>query len=179
MRGWLGRLLNHGGEVDGVDQLRLREGVGQTAQGGHDAGHGLAVVFPPVAGDKDYLPAAIIKPVQNLRAEGEILHNGGLEGVNHGVARQKDPFGDVLPGQIVPVGGGGAEVEVGNGAHQLPVDLLGEGGPLVIGAQPGLHVAHGDLVVEGGQRPGEGGGGISMDQHQVGPGLLQHPVHAA
>ena len=175
---FVGRLLNHGGEMDGVDQLRLREGVGQAAQGGHDVGHGLAVILPPVAGDEDHLPIAIIKPVQNLRAKGEILYNGGLEGVNHGVARQKDPFDDVLPGQIVPVGGGGAEVEVGNGAHQLPVDLLGEGGPLVIGAQPRLHVAHGDLVVEGGQRPGKGGGGVAVDQHKVGPGLLQHPVHA-
>ena len=69
-------------------------------------------------------------------------------------------------------------MQVGDGPHHLPVHLLGVGGPLVIGPQAGLHVAHRDLVVESGQRPGKGGGGVAVDQHQVGLGLLQHPVHA-
>ena len=44
----------------------------------------------------------------------------------------------------------------------------------VPGAQPRLHVAHGDLLVKRRQRPGKGGGGVPMDQHQVGPHLLKH-----
>ena len=32
---------------------------------------------------------------------------------------------------------------------------------------PRLHVAHGDLLVKRRQRPGKGGGGVPMDQHQV------------
>ena len=175
---FVGRLLDHGGEVDRGDQLRLRKGVGDAPQGGHDVGHGLAVVLPPVAGDQNYLSVDIIQIIQDIRSKGKILYNRCLEGVNDGIARQKDALCDVLPGQVVPVGHGGAEVQVCDGAHQLPVDFLGVGGPLVIGAQPRLHMAHGNLVVEGGQRPGEGGGGVAVDQHQVGPGLLQNAVHA-
>ena len=35
-----------------------------------------------------------------------------------------------------------------------------------------------DFVVEGGQCPGKSSGGVSMNQHQVRGGLLQHSVHA-
>ena len=69
-------------------------------------------------------------------------------------------------------------MEVSDGTHQPAVDFLRVGGPLVPGAQTGLHVAHGDFVVKRGQCPGEGGGGIAVDQNQVGAGLLQYAVHA-
>ena len=164
--------------MDGVDQLRVREGVGDAAQGGHDIGHGLTVVLPAVAGDQDHPAVLVVQAVENLLLEGEALLHRGLKGVDHRVSGEEHPGLDVLPGQVVPVGGGGAEVQVGDGPHHLPVHLLREGGPLVIGAQTGLHMAHRDLVVEGGQGPGKGGGGVPVDQHQVGPGLVQHAVHA-
>ena len=174
----VGGLLHHGGQVNGIDQLHLGEGIGHPAQGGHDVGHGLAVILPPVAGDQNDLFALIVQLIQNIFCKGEILYNCGLEGIDDGVASEKDVLGDVFPGQVVPVGGGGTEVQVGQGAHHLPIHLLGEGGPLVIGAQTGLHMAHGDLVIESGQGPGEGGGGVPVDQDQVGLGLLQHALHA-
>ena len=61
----MGSLLDHGGEVDGVDQLHLGEGVGNAAQGGHDVGHGLTVVFPAVAGDQDHLSVDIIQIIED------------------------------------------------------------------------------------------------------------------
>ena len=131
-----------------------------------------------MAGDQNDLLALIVQLIQNIFCKGEALYNCGLESINDGVSGEKDVLGDVFPGQVVPVGGGGTEVQVGQGAHHLPIHLLGEGGPLVIGAQTGLHMAHGDLVIESGQGPGEGGGGVTVDQDQVGLGLLQHALHA-
>ena len=60
----VGRFLDDRGEVDGIDQLRLGEGVSGPAQGGHDVGHGLAVVLPAVAGDEYHFSVDIIQIVQ-------------------------------------------------------------------------------------------------------------------
>ena len=174
----VGGLLDHRREVYGVDQLHLGEGIGNAVQGGHDVGHGLAVVFPAVAGDQDHLPVLIIQIVEDILCKGKILYHGGLEGVNDGVAGEEDPLSDILTLEVLLVGHGGAEVQVGNGAHHLSVHLLGEGRPLVVGAKASLHMAHGDLVVEGGQSTGEGSGGVAVDQNQVGLGLIEHIIHA-
>ena len=164
--------------MDGIDQLRLGEGVSGPAQGGHDVGHGLAVVLPAVAGDEYHFSVDIIQIIQCVLRKGKILYNCCLECVNDGVACEEDALCDVFPGQVVTIGRGGAEMEVGDGPHHLPVHLLRVGGPLVVGAQACLHVSDRNPVVEGGQRPGEGGGGVPVDQHQVGLCVLQHPVHA-
>ena len=50
---------------------------------------------------------------------------------------------------------------------QTAVGLLRERVKQVVGAQAGLHVANGNLLVEGGQGGGEGGGGVSLNQHQI------------
>ena len=130
-----------------------------------------------MAGDQDHLPVLIIQIVENILCKGEILYHGGLESVNDGVAGEEHALGDILTLKVFLIGHGGAEVEVCNGAHHLPVHLLGEGGPLIVGAQARLHVTHRNLVVEGGQGSGKGGGGVAVDQHQVGLGLVKHVVH--
>ena len=172
------RLPHHGRQVDRVHQLHVLKGLGHPAEGGHDVGHGLAVILPPVAGDQDDLLMFIVQLVEQFSCKVIILYNCCLESVNDGIAGDKHPVGDVLPGQVGHVGGSGTEMQVGNVAHQLAVHLLREWGVLVPGAQAGLHMTHLDLMVESGQSTGKGGGGVAMDQHQVGLGLLQHPLHA-
>ena len=61
----MGRLLDHRGEVDRIDQLHVGEGVRHPAQGGHNIGHGLSVVLPPVAGDQDHLSVDIIQIIED------------------------------------------------------------------------------------------------------------------
>ena len=61
----MGRLLDHRGEVDRIDQLHVGEGVGHPAQGGHDVGHRRSVVLPPVAGDRDHLSVDIIQIIED------------------------------------------------------------------------------------------------------------------
>ena len=65
-------------------------------------------------------------------------------------------------------------------AGEGAVHLLGKRRIPVIGAQSGLHMAHRRLLVKGAQSRRKGGGGISMDQHDVRPALfhyLGHPFH--
>ena len=137
---------------------------------------GCAVVLPPVAGDQDHLSVDIIQIIEDvlLKSESPLqLWSGARRSPCCRSGRR--PASMPFPGQIVPVGGGGAEVQVSDGADHPAVHLLREGGVLVIGAQAGLHVAHGHLVVEGGQGAGEGGGGVTVDQDQVGLGPAPAP----
>ena len=59
-------------------------------------------------------------------------------------------------------------MQLGHLGDQAAVCLLWEGVIEVVGAQTRLHMAHGDLVVEGGEGGGKGGGGVALHQHQVG-----------
>ena len=69
----MGRLLDHRGQMNGVDQFGVREGVGHPAQGGHDGGHRLAVVLPPGTSDQNYFSVHIIQAVQDSFPKGELL----------------------------------------------------------------------------------------------------------
>ena len=162
------RLPHHWGQMDGVDQLGLREVLGDPPEGPHDVGHGLAVVLPPVAGHQDDLFPLVIQGVEQVRAEAIVRADRGFQGVDHRVAGDEEAVPDPLVLQIPPVGPGGTEVELGQAAHHGPVHLLREGGVPVPGPQACLHVAHGDLLVKGRQGAGEGGGGVAVDQDQVG-----------
>ena len=74
----VGRLLHHRGQVDGIDQLHIGESVCHTAQGSHDVGHGLTVVFPTMAGDKDDFAVDIIQLIQDIGCKVVILAHGCL-----------------------------------------------------------------------------------------------------
>ena len=65
----------------------------------------------------------------------------------------------------------------GNATHQATVHLLGEGRVFIVSAQSRLHVAHGDLTVKRRQGAYKGGGGITVDQHQIGLGCGQNALH--
>ena len=60
------RFPHYRGQVDGIDQLRLREGVRHPAQGGHDICHGRSVVLPAVAGHQQDAPAGIVQAVEQF-----------------------------------------------------------------------------------------------------------------
>ena len=172
------RLPDHRGQVEGVHQLHVGEGLGQPPQGGHDVGHRFPIILPPVAGHQKDPAVLVVQLVEQGGGKAVARPDGGGHGVNDRVSGDEHPVGDVLPAQIVPIPGGGAEVQSGDAPHQPAVHLLRVGGVFVIGPQTRLYMAHLNLVVEGGQGPGKGGGGVPVDQHQVGFGLLQHPFHA-
>ena len=173
-----GALLDHRAQVDRIDQHHVLVGAGDVGQGGHDVLHGLTVVLPPVAGHQHHLFALVGQAVEGLGGEDKVLPHSGPQGVDHCVAGDEHVLRDPLPAQVLPVVLRGAEVEIRNGRHQLPVHLLRVGGVLVVGPQPRLHVAHRHLMVEGGQGPGKGGGGIPVDQDHVRLQGVDGLVHA-
>ena len=63
---------------------------------------------------------------------------------------------------------GRGEVITREARDQDPVHLLGEGTRRVAGSKPRLDVADGDAVKEARQRAGHGGGGVALDQQEVG-----------
>ena len=56
---------------------------------------------------------------------------------------------------------------VGQDPGQLAVDFFRERPVFIPGAEPGLHVAHGNFQVKGRQGRHKGGGGVAVHQHQV------------
>ena len=63
---------------------------------------------------------------------------------------------------------------MGDQVNRLPVEFLREGRIQIVGAQPRLHMAHGDLQIKTGQRRHKGGGGVAMHQHHIGLFVFQY-----
>src|SRR6185369_9493565 len=75
--------------------------------------------------------------------------------------------------QVLPRPISGGEVKVSHAAGHPAVNLFGEGGVLVAGTQTGFYVSCRDSCIEGGERGRHGGGSVTVNKHQVGPGLGQ------
>ena len=52
--------------MDGIDQLHILIAIGNSPQGSHDVGHGLTVIFPPMAGNQNDLLPLIIQMVEKI-----------------------------------------------------------------------------------------------------------------
>ena len=100
-----------------------------------------------------------------------------VEGINDGVAGDEDLALRLLVEEVLLAKGRGGEVVGGDAAGDLAVHLLGPGAVDVVGAEAGLHVAHGNLLVERSEGSGGGGGGVAVDQHHIGLAGLEHVAH--
>ena len=100
-----------------------------------------------------------------------------MEGVDDGVAGDEDPALCLLVEEVLLAEGRGGEIVGGDAASDLAVHLLGPGAVDVVGAKAGLHVAHGNLLVEGSEGSGGGGGGVAVDQHHIWLARLEHVAH--
>ena len=165
--------------MDRINQLHVPVLLGDLTEGQTNVLHRLAVILPPVAGDQKHLLLPVGQAVQLVGSEAVVLPHSGFQRVDDGVSRDEDALGvPALPKEVLPVPGGGAEVQVRDGGGKHPVHFLGKGGVFVIGPQPRLHMAHGHLMIVGGEGPGEGGGGIPVDQDHVRLQLADGLVHA-
>ena len=161
------RFPHHRAEMDGIHQLHLRILLRNLPQRQHNVLHRLAVILPAVAGDEDDLFLPVGQVVQFVRGKFVILPDGGFQCVDHRIAGDEQPLGDILPQEVILVVHRRAEIKIRNGGNQLAVHFLREGRILVIGSETGLHMAHLHLMVKGGQGPGKGGGGIPVDQDHI------------
>ena len=156
--------------VDGVD----RPGVGvllhNAADGAEHAVHGLAQVLTAVR--RDEYESGALRPLE--LGVGIALAHGGAQGVDAGVAGDPDlGLWLALVEKVLPARLRGGEVVLAHDVYRLAVELLGPGAVDVVRAQARLDVAHGDLQVEACERRREAGRGVAVDQHDVGPLVLE------
>lgn len=166
----VGGLANERVHVDGVDCLGVRMLLHHAADGAEHAVHGLAKVLAAVRRDED--EAGALRPVE--LGMGVPLAHGGAQGVDAGVAGDPDlELGLALGEQVLLARLRGGEVVLAHDVDSLAVELLGPGAVDVVRAKARLDVAHGDLQVEAGERRGEAGRGVAVDQDDVGPLVLE------
>lgn len=164
------RLADERVHVDGVDRLGVGVLLHHAADGSEHAVHGLAQVLTAVCRDED--EAGALGPLE--LGVGVALAHGSAKGVYAGVAGDPDPgLGLALVEQVLLAGLRGCEVVLAHDVDRLAVELLRPGAVDVVRAQAGLDVAHGDLQVEAGERRGETGRGVAVDQDDVGPLALE------
>lgn len=164
------RLADERVHVDRVDSLGVGVLLHHAADGAEHAVHGLSQVLAAVRRDED--EAGALGPVE-LRM-GVAFAHGGAQGVDAGVSGYPDlGLGLALAEQVLLTGLRGGEVVLADDVDGLAVKLLRPGAIDVVRAQAGLDVAHGDLQVEAGERCGEAGRGVTVDQDDVGPLVLE------
>lgn len=166
----VGRLTDERVHVDGVDRLGVGVLLHHAADGAEHAVHGLAQVLAAVRRDED--EAGTLRPLE--LGMGVALAYGGAQGIDAGVAGDPDlGLGLALGEQVLLARLRGGEVVLAHDVDSLAVELLGPGAVDVVRAKARLDVAHGDLQVEAGERRGEAGRGVAVDQDDVGPLVLE------
>ena len=83
---------------------------------------------------------------------------------------------DILAQQRGLAGGGGREVQAGDGADDLAVHLFGPRVIDIARTQASLDMVHRQLAVIGGQRARHGGGGVALDHHPRRLLGIHHPA---
>jgi len=172
-------------QVHGIHEILVRELFRGGGNGLADTLESSTKALTPVACNQDYATVGL----QVGETSREVLLQGGIvahlvrdsqQRVDHGISSHDNVvFRHALAQQIGLGGLGGGEMELCQCAGQLAVGFFGPGRIDIAGTQPGLHVADRDLLVVGGQRGGEGGCGVAMDQHVVGLEPLQYALHAS
>ena len=173
-------LADFGVAVDRQDEEHLGVVLGQAGDGASDGPHRLAPGLAAVGGHEHDSSGAVLQSRrQVLIGWWNPAVDGDQERVDDGVTRDADGLRvGVLAQQVVPTGGGGTQMQCGHLADEPPVGLLREGRGDITGAQAGLDVEDGDLVVEGCERGGEGRGGVALDHDGVGAMCLDRPTHS-
>ena len=166
----VGRLADERVHVDGVDRLGVGVLLHHAADGAEHAVHGLAQVLAAVRRDEN--EAGALGPPE--LGMGVALAHGGAQSVDASVAGDPDlRFGLALVEQVMLARIRGGEVVLAHDVDGLAVELLGPGAVDVVRAQAGLDVPHRDLQVEARERRGEAGRGVTVDQGNVGPLILE------
>ena len=160
--------------------MNIWERLGQRGDGPADVFKAFSEILPAMSGDEDER-----RETRGVRREtcdgrrkcgGRLLDlgQGEEQGIDDGIACDDNGFrGNPLVEQIPAIGGGWGEMQGGEAGGQHPVEFLRPGGLQVSGAEPGLDMADGDMMVERRQGGGEDRRGIALNQDKVGFLLLQ------
>ena len=155
----------------GVDGLGVGVLLHHAPDRAEHAVHGLAKVLAAVCRDQNQ--ATVAGPLQLW--VGIILAHRGAQGVDAGVAGHPYLLGTLaLVEQILPTRLRRCEVILTDNIHGLTIELLGPGTVYVVGAKPRLHMPHGNLQIEAGERCSKACGRVAVHEHHVRPFLLEN-----
>ena len=182
-------LAHIGIEVHGIDEVHIGVFFAEVLHSRHHADEAFAEVLSSMAGNQDEFLSVVETSdvVAGLFQDGDLGIGKGLvalelfdhhvERVDDGVAGDEDPAMGLLLLQVLLTQGRRREVVGGDAPRDLPIHLLRPRAIDVVRAEAGLHVSHGDLLIEG----GEGGccrcRRVAMDQYYIGLDLFQHIPH--
>ena len=182
-------LAHVGVEVHRIDEVYVGVFLAEVFHCRDHRDEAFAEVLATVAGDEDELASVVktgdvvacgLEHIDLLIGQGLValeLLDHHMEGIDDSVAGDEDLALRLLFEEVLLAEGRGGEVVGGDAAGDLAVHLLGPGAVDVVGAEAGLHVAHGNLLVERSEGSGGGGGGVAVDQHHIGLALLEHVAH--
>src|SRR5689334_15360487 len=98
-----------------------------------------------------------------------------MQRIDHGVSGYVDRRRvDVFASKRFGRGIGWGEVERGEAADDLAVDLFGPRMVDVAAPEARLDVGDRNLAVVGGERPGHRGGSVALDHHPIGPFFIEY-----
>lgn len=164
------RLADERVHVDGVDRLGVWVLLHHAADGAEHAVHGLAQVLAAVRRDED--EAGALRPGE--LGVGVAIAHGGAQGVDAGVSGDPDlRLGLALAEQVLSARLRRGEVVLAHDVDGLAIKLLRPGAVDIVRAKARLHMPNGDLQVEASERRGEAGRGVTVDQDNVGPLVLE------
>ena len=176
-------------QVHGVDEVHPGILLAQVLHGGDHADEAFAEVLAAMAGNQHQLAAVVEagdvvagvpEDIDLFIGEGFValeLVDDHVEGVDDGVARDEDVPMGLLIQEVLLAERGGREVVGGDAPGDLPVHLLRPGAVDVVGAEARFDMAHGDLLVERGERSRRAGGRVAMDQDHIWLHLRKHIAH--
>ena len=188
-------LAHVGVEVHRIDEIDLGVFLAEVFHRRDHRDESFAEVLSAVAGDENQLAlfvfvnvivqsrdivACSLEHVDLFIGHGLValeLIDHHMESIDDGVAGDEDLALGLLVEEGLLAEGRGGEVVGGDTAGDLAVHLLGPGAVDVVGAEAGLHVPHGNLLIEGCEGSGGGGCGVTVDQHHIGLALLEYVAH--
>jgi hypothetical protein len=123
-----------------------------------------------MCGDDDELAGGIeLRPGAGRQHAGFERVADVEDGVDARISGDEDSIGgDTLGGEHLGSARCRREVEGGESRGNHAVHFFGEGLGEIAGAQAGFHVADRDALIEGCQGAAERGGGVALDEHEVG-----------
>ena len=156
------------------DHFGIRHGFHQTAERTVDVVHRSAQIFTAVCRHEDH--TLVLFDGFDLRIlEMIVLLNGRKKSIDHGIADDVDVLIVLALAQEIPSGRfRRSKIHIREDAGQLTVGFFREGRKQVSGTQACFDMTDLDLLIKSGQRCGEGGRGISVNEHVVGLLLLQY-----
>ena len=178
-----------GVEVHRIDEIDLGVFLAEVFHRRDHRDEAFTEVLATMAGDEDELASVVkagdivpcgLEDIDLLIGQGFValeFIDHHMEGIDDGVAGNEDLALSLLFEEVLLAKGRGRKVVGGDAASDLAVHLLGPRAVYVVGAEAGLYVAHGNLLVERSEGSGGGGGGVAVDQHHIGLARLEHIAH--